>query len=83
MEVSLDKATIDAIANRVATIIRKSIMDEKQPEMVTVKEAAAILHISPDRMRRIKDRFPYIKAGGHGGRILFKRDTLLEHYNQQ
>ena len=83
MEVTLDKATIDAIAQRVAHIIKKSIKDDEPPEMVTAKEAAAILHISPDRMRRIKDRFPYVKSDGHAGRLLFVRKALLQHDNQQ
>lgn len=81
MEITLDKTTIDAIAVKTTAMVLKALLKKKEllPEMVTTKEAAAILHISPDRMRRIKDRFPYSKS--QGGKILFVRDALLSYNN--
>lgn len=74
---------LDDVARKVAHMVWKSIKKdmEKEPEMVTTEEAAKILGISPGRMRRIKDRFPHLKAGDSTrGRLLFKRDALLNEY---
>jgi hypothetical protein len=49
--------------------------------MVSVREAASILGITPVRMRQIAGRFPHIKQGdSKQGRILFLRSGLLENY---
>jgi hypothetical protein len=50
-------------------------------KMCSVKEAANLLGIGEDRMRKIKNRFPYVKVGDtQQGRILFERQALLECY---
>lgn len=47
--------------------------------MVTTREAAAILGISPARMRQIADRFPHIKKGEkQQGALLFLRKALIK-----
>ena len=50
-------------------------------KMCSVKEAANLLGIGEDQMRRIKDRFPHVKVGEkQQGRILFEREALLKCY---
>lgn len=74
---------LDDVARKVAHMVWKSIKKdmEKEPEMVTTEEAAKILGISANHLRRIKDRFPHVKAGENvQGKLLFKRDSLLESY---
>lgn len=76
----LSEHDINAIASRVAIVVAKKLLAQTQrlyPDLVTTEEAAAILHISPSRMRAIKDQYPYKKSGdGAQGRLLFKRDAL-------
>ena len=74
-QVTLDYPTIQAIAKEVAKLLRRERMDE----MVTTEEAAAILGITPSRMRQIKDKFPHAKKGASmQGRLLFRKADLLE-----
>ena len=76
---------LNDLASKVAYLVYNRIKKdmEKEPEMVSTAEAAAILKISQDRMRRIKDRFPHIKQGdGKQGKLLFVRNSLLESYQQ-
>lgn len=86
MEIELTQRTIDAIAYRTAVIIMqklKKVQKDSQnlPKMVSTREAAAILGITPGRMRQIAERFPHIKQGEHKqGKLLFVRDALLENY---
>lgn len=81
MELDLTQRTIDAIARKAADIVVKKLKQAQaeQPKFVSTKEAAAILNISPGRMRQIADRFPHIKKGDEKqGKLLFVRDALLE-----
>lgn len=79
MELDLTQRTIDAIARKAADIVVKKLKQAEQPKFVSTKEAAAILNISPGRMRQIADRFPHIKKGDEKqGKLLFVRDALLE-----
>lgn len=74
---------VDDVARKVAYLVQKNMAKElaKEPEMVSTDEAAAILGITPDWLRRIKDRFPHIKAGDQKqGKLLFVRDALLKEY---
>ena len=86
MEVELSQRTIDAIAYRAATIIMQKMKNAPEesrdfPKMVTTSEAAAILGITPGRMRQIAERFPHIKQGENKqGKLLFVRNALLENY---
>ena len=71
------------LASKVAYLVYNKLQKDmaKEPEMVSTAEAARILSISQDRMRRIKDRFPHIKQGeGKQGKLLFVRNALLESY---
>ncbi|MBP5713969.1 MAG: hypothetical protein IKH01_00280 [Prevotella sp.] len=80
----LSESQIDRIAQKTALILFRKLKDKENdpiPETCTLTEAAKILHVSKDHMRRIKDRFPHVKAGdSKQGRILFVRSALLEAY---
>lgn len=81
MEVELSKKTIDKIARRAALLVVAKLREDQKhpPEMVTTREAAAILGISPARMRQIADRFPHIKKGEkQQGPLLFLRKALIK-----
>lgn len=74
---------LNDVARKVAALVGKNLSEQAPPEMVTTEEAARILHITPDRLRHIKDRFPHVKSGGaKQGKLLFKRDALLENYSR-
>lgn len=84
----LNDRQIEKLADKVAEKIFHMLQtsgtgNNKQvsPNMCTVKEAAKILGICEDHMRRIKDRFPHVKQGDNQqGRILFERDALIKCY---
>jgi len=85
MEVELSQKAIDAIAYKAATIVVSKLKAEDQAQahsqMVSTKEAAAILGITPARMRQIADRFPHIKQGNNKqGKLLFLKRALLKNY---
>lgn len=78
MELELSKQTIDAIAHRTALILSKMMKEESgNMEMVPCSEAAKILHISEDRLRRVKDRYIY-KRDTPTGPLLFLRASLYK-----
>lgn len=86
MPIELTAKDIDAIAYKAAKIVVRLLNkhngdDGKTPVMVSTKEAAAILHISPGRMRQIAGRFPHIKQGNSKqGKLLFVKDALIDNY---
>lgn len=83
MEIELSQKTIDAIAHKTALILVRKMRNkiDDTSKMVSVREAASILGITPARMRQIAGRFPHIKQGdSKQGRILFLRSGLLENY---
>ena len=86
MTIELTAKDIDAIAYKAAKIVVRLLNehngdDGKTPVMVSTKEAAAILHISPGRMRQIAGRFPHIKQGNSKqGKLLFVKDALIDNY---
>lgn len=83
MDIFLSQKQIDMIAAKTATIVLRKMKEDSEPptEYCDVKEAARILGISQNRMRNIKDKFPYIKNGDNQqGRILFVRDALIREY---
>lgn len=81
MDLELSEKTIDAIAFKVAKILKRELKkDDDAPEMVTTEEAARILHISKEYMRQIGHRFPRVKGEGRNGRVLYVRSALLQNY---
>lgn len=85
MDIILSEKQMEQIAAKTANIILRKMKEDKEPptEMVSVKEAARILNISENHMRRIKNQFPHIKNGeNRQGHILFLRDALLKIYGK-
>ena len=85
MDIQLSEKQMDQIASKTARIILRKMKEDEEPptEMVTLKEAARILHVSENHMRRIKDKYPYIKNGSNAqGHLLFVREALLKNYGQ-
>ena len=85
MDIQLSDKQMELIATKTARIILRKMKEEKEPptEMVTLKEAARILHVSENHMQRIKDKYPYIKNGNNAqGHLLFVREALLKTYGQ-
>lgn len=81
MEMELSQKCMDAIAYKVAKILKHELKKEDAvPELVSSAEAAKILNISKDRLRHIGHRFPRIKGEGRNGRVLYIRSKLLENY---
>lgn len=59
----------------------KSVRNLSETEYVGAEEAARILGVSANYLRQVKDRYPHIKAGNRKqGRIMFKRDALLNEF---
>lgn len=85
MDIFLSDKQMEQIATKTANILLRKMKEDKEPptEMVSVKEAARILNISENHMRRIKNQFPHIKNGeNQQGHILFLRDALLKIYGK-
>lgn len=80
MELELSDKVIDAIAYKVAKILKRELKKDDAPEMVTTEEAAKILRISKGHMQRIGHRFPRIKGEGANSRVLYVRSGLLMNY---
>lgn len=74
---------IKLFAKEVAEHLFELMGGQNQAEYCTVKEAASILGISADHMRKIKDRYPHIKNGSkQQGHILFKKSELIKEYSK-
>lgn len=83
IDITLSDRQMEAIASKTARILYRKLREEEESpaEYVSVKEAAHILGITQNHMRRIKNNFPHIKNGQNSqGRLLFKRDSLLPEY---
>lgn len=89
--VELSDKSIKRIAEALATVMgcpmERAGSEAEQDDgplphdLLSTKEAAALLGISPSRVRAIKDRLPHIKVGDNQrGRLLFRREGLLEAY---
>lgn len=76
MTIELDKRTVRAIAVEVAKLIRgEGISDVR---LIPCSEAAKILGISQDRLRKTKDKYPHVKRGeGQRARLYFDADKLV------
>ena len=79
MEIELSERQINEIAYKAAVIIVKKLREKNEtPEMVSTKEAANILRITPKRMREIADNYPHVKTGdAKNSRLLFERKSLI------
>lgn len=71
-------AFIDEVIQRAAQRLR-ALSEQTQcaDGYLTIQQAADVLHISPSRMYHIKDKYPYKRSGGKSGRILFRKEDLI------
>lgn len=61
----------------------KSVGNQSETEYVDTYEAARILGVSANYLRQVKDKYPHMKAGDRKqGRIMFKRDALLNEFKR-
>lgn len=82
MEITLSQRDIDAIVHKLRVALRhdlaKMVRDEQPPDLVTTREAAAILRVTPDHLRHVAHKYPHTKAGeGRTARLLFDRKALI------
>ena len=84
--VQLPEWQIEQIANKTADIVFNRIKLQTASEMqdsewCSAQEAAYMLGVSADYMRRIKENFTHKKVGeSKKGRVFFKRATLMDEY---
>ena len=79
MKIEYDPIIINLIAKEVVKELRRT--EKPQSELISCKDAAALIGVSEDYIRKIKDRLPHVKQGNNNqGRLLFLRDGLLEAY---
>lgn len=79
MVVELPKWQLDELCRKIVKELRKQ--QEDTPEMVTTTEAARILGVTPQTMRRNQHKYPHVKGGENKqGKLLFVRDALLKNY---
>lgn len=76
----------DLIAKRTAPIVIKQLKEmrvDESNDLIDSREAARLLGLTPNYLRSMKDKFPYVKVGDNRqGRILFKRSELLANYTK-
>lgn len=82
----MDKNELNFLADQVADLVvkkLKSVRNLSETEYVDTEEAARILGVSANYLRQVKDRYPHLKAGDRKqGRIMFKRDELLNEFKK-
>lgn len=82
----MDKNELNFLADQVADLVvkkLKSVRNLSETEYVDTEEAARILGVSANYLRQVKDRYPHLKAGDRKqGRIMFKRDALLNEFKK-
>ena len=83
MNIELDERTMNIIAKKTAKIVVSMLRNEgaQDQRLISCKEAAGRLGISPDRLRRIKDCFTHIKRGNSTqAKLFFDADLLIQEY---
>ena len=81
MRIEYDPSFIKLLAKEVVKEMRRTEQKKPQPELINCKEAAALIGVSEDYVRKIKDRLPHVKQGNNNqGRLLFVKEGLLEAY---
>jgi hypothetical protein len=81
----MKKEEMSELAALVADLVVKKLkgVNLADTEYVDTEEAARILGMSANYLRQVKDRYPHMKAGDRKqGRILFRRDALLNEFKQ-
>ena len=85
MNIELDERTMNILATKTAKIVVKMLRNEgaQDQRLISCKEAADRLGISPDRLRRIKDCFTHIKRGDKTqAKLFFDADLLIKEYQK-
>lgn len=76
-----DTVFIKLLAKEVVKEMRRTEQEKPQPELISSKEAAALIGVSEDYIRKIKDRLPHVKQGNNNqGRLLFVKEGQMEAY---
>ena len=90
MELQLSQRNLDYIVQQQRLALRKDIKamiaDTRQPELVSTKVAAAIIGITPKRLRQMvcedPNRYPHIKRGNtKQSKLMFDRKALIKIIN--
>ncbi len=78
MTIELDERSMNVLAAKVAKLVAKAMKREDQDvRYVTCREAARMLGISSDRLRKTKDKYCYVKRGeSERSRLYFRADSL-------
>ena len=63
MRFEYDPKFIKLLAKEMVKEMQKVKDETKEPELITVKEAAETLNLSEDYVRKIKDKLPHVKQG--------------------
>ena len=81
MRFEYDQKFIKLLAKEMVKEMQKVKSEVKEPELITVKEAAETLNLSEDYVRKIKDKLAHVKQGNSKqGRILFVKEGLMDAY---
>ena len=76
-----DPVFIKLLAKEVVKEMRRIENEKPHPQLISCKEAAALIGVSEDYVRKIKDRLPHVKQGSNDqGRLLFVKEGLMEAY---
>ena len=76
----MTSADAKRIAIEVVKLMKKERLIEEQPErLLTLKEAAEMLKLTPKPFYNHKERLPYIKRGG---RILYRQSDVMAYINR-
>ncbi len=81
MQIEYDPVFIKLLAKEVVKEMRRTEKEQPEPELISCKDAAALIGVSEDYVRKIKDRLPHVKQGNNNqGRLLFFKEGLMEAY---
>ena len=81
MRIEYDPVFIKLLAKEVVKEMRRTEKEQPQPELISCKDAGALIGVSEDYVRKIKDRLPHVKQGSNNqGRLLFIKEGLMEAY---
>ena len=81
MRFEYNQKFIKLLAKEMVKEMQKVKDETKEPELITVKEAAETLTLSEAYVRKIKDKLPHVKQGNNKqGRILFVKEGLMDAY---
>jgi len=81
MRIEYDPVFIKLLAKEVVKEMRRTEKEQPEPELISCKDAAALIGVSEDYVRKIKDRLPHVKQGSNNqGRLLFVKEGLMEAY---